>query len=215
MPFQFFDRNADYRVTERRLPHWEQTGVVCYITWRVGDSLPRQVIETWQKMRDDWLIRQHLAPGKDWQNRIRHLPRPLQHQFRKLLCEHWERHLDDCHGACVLRRPEVAQIVADSLHHFQGERYDLTDFVVMPNHVHILVAFPDEAALLKQCRSWKHFTATQINRLLGQQGEFWQTDGFDHLVRGPDQYCYFQDYIADNPRRAGLSKGEFIHFSRR
>src|SRR2546423_1278241 len=74
--------------------------------------------------------------------------------FRRTSSVRWNDDLDACHGACVLRRPGLAAIVAESLRHFDGERYELTDFVIMPNHVHILVAFPDEESLLKQCESW-------------------------------------------------------------
>src|SRR5262249_42572849 len=92
--------------------------------------------------------------------------------------------------------------------------YDLTDFVVMPNHVHLLAAFPDETTMLEQCESWKHFTATRINRRLGQKGRFWQQDGFDHLVRSSEQFQHFRHYIADNPRRAHLNRGDFVHYSK-
>src|SRR5205085_2067391 len=106
------------------------------------------------------------------------------------------------HGECVLRRAEFSEEVAKSLRHFDGDRYDLTDFVILPNHVHILAAFPDEAAMLAQCDSWKHFTATKLNRALGRKGRFWQQDGFDHLVRSVEQFAYLRGYFADNPRRA-------------
>jgi len=79
-----------------------------------------------------------------------------------------------------------------------------TDFVVMPNHVHLLAAFPDEGSMLAQCESWKHYTATKINRFLGRSSRFWQQDGFDHLVRSVEQFEYLRAYIADNPRRAHL-----------
>lgn len=71
----------------------------------------------------------------------------------------------------MLRQPEVSAIVAESLLHFDGDRYLLTDFAVMPNHVHLLVAFPDADAMLLQCTSWKPYTATKINRLVHQKGE--------------------------------------------
>ena len=87
-------------------------------------------------------------------------------------------------AACALRQTELAKIVADSLRHFDGDRYALLDFVVMPNHVHLLATFPDKASMLEQCESWKHFTATRINRRLGTKGRFWQQDAFDHLVGG-------------------------------
>ena len=114
----------------------------------------------------------------------------------------------------MLRRPELGKIVAGSLQKFDGDRYDLTDFVVMPNHVHVLAAFPDEESMMAQCESWKHYMASKINKALGERGRFWQQDGFDHLVRSPEQFDYLRRYIADNPKKAKLRLGEFIHCSK-
>jgi len=104
--------------------------------------------------------------GDRWRIDVQALDRPARAEFWRMFSERWQGELDSCHGDCVLRKPELAQIVGDSLHHFDDNRYELTDFVVMPNHVHILAAFPDEDAMLKQCESWKHYTATRINRIL-------------------------------------------------
>jgi type I restriction enzyme R subunit len=90
----------------------------------------------------------------------------------------------------------------------------LTDFVIMPNHVHVLAAFPAAKQMLEQCGSWKHYTAVQINRALGRQGRFWETDVFDHLVRSAEQFEHFRDYIARNPQEARLGRDEAWHFSR-
>ena len=90
----------------------------------------------------------------------------------------------------------------------------MTDFVVMPNHIHLLAAFADEDGMLAQCASWKHFTAREINRQLEISGHFWQQDGFDHLVRTEQQFHAFRKYIADNGAKARLSPGEFLHFSK-
>lgn len=114
----------------------------------------------------------------------------------------------------MLRTPKLAQIVADSLLKFDGDRYELTDFVVMPNHVHLLAAVLDEEAMLAQCEGWKHFQAVQINRVIGSSGRFWQQDGFDHLDRSSEQFEHFRRYIADNPRKARLSPGEFVVWSK-
>src|SRR5204862_6392833 len=104
------------------------------------------------------------------------------------LWNRWHDGLDAGHGACVLRQRALAEVVENSLRHFDGDRYELLDFVIMPNHVHLLAAFPDEDAMLAQCESWKHYTATQINRRLKQKGRLWQEDAFDHLVRGEAQF---------------------------
>ncbi|MEJ7594383.1 MAG: hypothetical protein WKF77_22850 [Planctomycetaceae bacterium] len=76
----------------------------------------------------------------------------------------WHAELDKSYGACVLRDPVNAKIVADSLRKFDGDRYWLTDFVVMPNHVHLLVSFADDDSMLRQCEGWKRFTARTINQ---------------------------------------------------
>ena len=68
--------------------------------------------------------------------------------------------------------------------------------------------------MLTQCEGWKHFQAVQINRAISSSGRFWQQDGFDHLVRSEEQFEHFRRYIADNPRKAGLSPGEFIVWSK-
>jgi type I restriction enzyme R subunit len=114
----------------------------------------------------------------------------------------------------VLKSPDLAGIVAKSLFHRDRESYLLGDFVVMPNHGHLLVCPFGDADLLAICRSWKHYTASGINRALGRRGRFWEEESFDHLVRGPDEFDRFRRYIADNPARANLRAGEFLYYRR-
>ena len=102
----------------------------------------------------------------------------------------------------------------DSLQHFDGDRYQLGDFVVMPNHVHLLAAFATHDGMKKQLTSWLHFTATEINRLTGCQGHFWQPEPFDHLVRTPEQYDYLRQYIEGNPKTARLKPNEYLYHKR-
>lgn len=85
------------------------------------------------------------------------------------------------------------------------------DFVVMPNHVHLLAAFPTAAAMREQFDSRLHYTAFRINRQVGEKGHFWQQEPFDHLVRSVEQYERLRSYIADNPIKAKLKEGEFIY----
>ena len=93
-------------------------------------------------------------------------------------------------------------------------RYTLSDFVVMPNHVHLLATFRGLDEMLTQCTNWKRFTSTAINRALGRSGRFWQTEGFDHLVRSEARFRQYREYIAKNPIRAGLKPGEYAYYSR-
>jgi putative transposase len=84
----------------------------------------------------------------------------------------------------------------------------------MPNHVHVLAQFRPPTMMRKQLESWLHFSATQINRRLGQSGRFWQSEPFDHLVRSAEQFEYLQRYIRENPAKAKLRAGEFLYWSR-
>ena len=95
------------------------------------------------------------------------------------------------------------------MRHHAGERFWLGDFVVMPNHVHALLAVMEGWTLQEVLRSWKAFSATRINRRLGTRGRFWKAESFDHLVRSPSRLAGIRDYIAANLRR--LAPGTFLH----
>jgi hypothetical protein len=177
--------------------------------------LPKALLDQWFADRHNWLFAHGIdALSSDWNAQLDRLDKQLVGQFRELFWNRWHDELDECHGECLLRNPSLAGIVGNSLLHFDSQRYCLLDFVVMPNHVHLLATFPDEATMLKQCESWKHFTAARINRNLNRKGRFWQQDGFDHLVRTENQFNYLRQYIASNPARAHLSPGQYLQYSK-
>jgi putative transposase len=97
--------------------------------------------------------------------------------------------------------------------HFSDRRlYALGDYVIMPNHAHVLVWFPESEISMKlQCRSWKRMSSLGINRLLGRSGHFWQGESYDHIVRSQAQFEHYRRYIAENPLKAKLREGEYTH----
>jgi putative transposase len=108
-------------------------------------------------------------------------------------------------GPLFLRCPEIAELVVAALRDgdVKFHRYELHAFVVMPNHVHLLVT-PEVVA-----RRWlgplKGFTSYQANRLLGTHGRaFWQDESYDHLVRSDAEFERIRVYIEQNPVTAGL-----------
>lgn len=128
------------------------------------------------------------------------LPREKLAALRKARDE-W---LDEGHGSCMLREPAHAQIVAGALKHFEAQRYDLAAWVVMPNHVHVLLTPRPGFALGKILHSWKSFSAHEINKLTGRGGDVWQHETYDHIVRDAESLWHFAKYIVDNPRQAGV-----------
>ena len=211
-PFKFFNPEAEIVVARGHLPHWDQAGTTTFITWRTADSVPREIWVKWRAERNDWLQAHGIDPAQpDWRRMVEVLPQGERTEFRRF-SKRLEEELDLGHGACVFRRPELRDILAGALHHFDGLRYVLGDFVIMPNHVHLLVGGLARAALLMQVESWKKWSALQLNPRLGRKGRFWQDESYDHLVRSEEAFQRFKKYIAENPVKAGLREGEYSHW---
>jgi type I restriction enzyme R subunit len=208
---ELFDPKAELFVREHFRPHWSQAGAVVFLTFRTHDSIPRDVLCRWEREKQDWLRLRGHDVAKHWSEVLPTLTEKERAAFNRQFDRCREDFLDTCQGRCLLRRPELARIVADSLLHFDAQRYRLGDFIVMPNHVHLLVAFATAEAMKAQGDSWLHYTAFEINRRLGEKGKFWQQEPFDHLVRSLEQYEHLRRYIADNACKAGLKPGEYLY----
>jgi REP element-mobilizing transposase RayT len=195
----FFNPYADIRQTQNRLPHWQQKGAVYFATFRLADAIPSRLRNQWEDDRDAWL---------------RHNPEPwtaeTEREYHQRFSGAIECWLDAGYGACLLRRHDCAEVVAETLRHFEGERVVMISFVVMPNHLHAVFVQNPEFPLEKLIRSWKGFTARQINKLLRRSGNFWQRDYFDRLVRDEKHFANCVRYIRRNPAKARLGKDEFI-----
>ena len=211
---EIFDPKSELFINHRLRPHWSQAGAIVFVTFRTKDSIPREVLQRWEREKNEWLDQRALRNGKFWKDVLGYLDGKMRADFDRQFNRSREDYLDSCHGACVLKQPRLSRIVADSLLHVDRDRYRMGDFVVMPNHVHLLAAFGTEQAMEKQFGSWLHYTARAINQAIGNSGHFWQQEPFDHLVRSPEQYEYLRKYIADNPQKAKLQPGEFHYYQR-
>jgi type I restriction enzyme R subunit len=208
---ELFDPAADYFVHEHFRPHWSQAGAVVFITFRTHDSIPRALLQQWEREKQDWLTLRGHDAAKHWSVVVPTLDEKSRADFHKRFNRCREDFLDTCFGRCLLRRPELSRIVANALLYFDTDRYRMGDFVVMPTHVHLLAAFGTVEGMKELCDSWLHYTARQINQATGETGRFWQQEPFDHLVRSVEQYEYLRRYIADNPCKAGLKPGEYLY----
>ncbi len=208
--FKLFDSDSDFHIIEgSNLPHWFQPQATYFITFRTEDSLPRHIARQWYDKRSVWLAQHEISTSMpDWKDKLAELPEVLRKNFHQIFSQQYMEYLDKGLGTCVLKQPRLAKIVANSLLHFDGDRYYIGDFVIMPNHVHLLVCLLGNTDLLKQCRSWKRFSAVKINQVLRQTGRFWQEESFDHLVRSPEQFRAIQEYIRKNPSH--LPNGEYF-----
>jgi putative DNA methylase len=158
----------------RRLPHFHSVGQATFVTWRLHGSLP---------------------PNRCFP------PAIVSGQAFLAM----DRILDStCDGPLFLRMPEVAQMVVDAIHYRDRRIYHLHAFVVMPNHVHLLMT--PLVVVSKVLQSLKRFTAREGNRMLGLTGQpFWQDESYDRLVRNDTEFAHIAHYIERNPVTAGLA----------
>ncbi len=190
---RFLNPQMDVVKSANHLPHWEQPGRCYFITFRMSDSIPASLMHTWSQERDQWL-KTHPKP---------HAPEEIE-EYQQRFTARIERWLDAGHGSCPLRRPDCQGIVTQALQFFDARRYQLHAWVIMPNHVHVLLSLVEGEQIGKIVSSWKSYTAKQVNDLLGLSGAFWQEDYFDRMVRDADHFVRCARYIRRNPLKARL-----------
>ena len=114
-----------------------------------------------------------------------------------------EQLLDAGYGSCLLRRPDIASLVIDNWLRFDGVRYELLAWVVMPNHVHVLVEIMDGNSVSRIVHGWKSFTAKVIARVAEVRSGIWRPDYWDRVIRDGHHFNAAVEYIVDNPVKAG------------
>jgi len=180
-PLSAADERMGFRGWRSRgyLPHFDAPGVRQMITYRLEDAMPANRRHEWETL---------LAIEDEREKRIR-----------------IESYLDAGHGECHLRQPEIAALVQENLLHFDGTRYRLLAWVVMPNHVHALIETA-QTPLAEILHGWKSYTGKAANRLLERTGDFWQAEYFDRYIRDEEHFRKAVRYIENNPVKAGLAK---------
>ena len=129
---QLFDPEQELCISQHDRPHWMQDGTVTFITMRLADSIPREVIERWDAERIEFL-RKRGVRCLNWRTGRDKLSREDLRDFNRRFNRMREDELDICHGKCWLRDMRAAQIVVDSLLKFDNDRYLMGDLIVMVN----------------------------------------------------------------------------------
>ena len=192
------------------LPHYDELGIVQSITFRLCDSLPIGKIE-------------------ELKEELRKLQEEKRDRVKRKKIEDW---IDAGYGCCALKNPDMAKIMEDALLYFNGNRYDLVCWCIMPNHVHVMISV--RYALSKIVQSWKSFSgrwawehldekwlpamgtrsssSSEDNLRAGarsSQGsqkthKFWMADYWDRYIRNAEHFSRVVEYIHNNPVKAGL-----------
>lgn len=178
--------------TRNTLPHLKREGGAYFVTFRLAGTLPGELVTRLKRERE--AIVQGALAAK----------RPLTWHEREELFRWYSSRVDACldagHGECYLKRSEIADLVANALRHFDGQRYQFRAWVMMPNHMHVVVWPKPPETLSRILHSWKSYSANEANRRLQRVGQpFWQTESYDHLIRDEADSARCCDYTTLNP----------------
>lgn len=186
----YYDRNKDIEIHYKgHLPHIHQDETMQFVTFRLADSLPRSVcqdlIDKVNKFKE-----KHSLP---WD--------------RETKCLYWKEigpiqqsYLDNGYGSCLLKYPKCRKILIDAISFKDGIDYYVDSYVIMPNHVHILIQPIGQNKLEDILRSIKHYSAKEINKVSKRSGKLWMKESFDRMVRNEDDHKRYFHYILRNPQ---------------
>lgn len=194
---QFFNPRRDIEKTAHNLPHWQQEEVPVFVTFRLADSLPQELLKAYLSERERFLLT-HPEPWDE----------ATEVSFHGLFSDRLDEALDAGYGSCALGVSGVAEIVKERLHYLDGDLYQLQSYVIMPNHMHVLFTMKDAAALPVILKGWKGVSSRLIHKAgLSTLNPFWQADYFDRLIRSSEHWETVKAYMRENPAKAGLKHG--------
>ena len=177
----------DWHQRFHSVPHRENKALQS-ITFRLYDSLPKEVIEEIKLKLD--------IKKEDSSYNINQYQR-----LRQKIAEYE----DAGYGQCFLRDERIAAVMQNTLKHFDGERYQLICWCIMPNHVHVLIEVNEGWSLSRIMHGWRSYTANEANRILGRTGKFWMEEYYDRYIRNDNHLQKTINYILNNPANAGLN----------
>ncbi len=166
------------------LPHFDGGQVTQFLTYRLADSLPRKVLRNLQ-----FQVAQDHISDREMNITI-------------------EKYLDQGIGRCYLGKTEIAEIVEENLLRFANLKYKLHAWVIMPNHIHLLLTPMEGYSLSEIVHSCKSYTSKKANKLLNRTGRFWFPEPFDRFIRDYEHFEKAFNYIERNPVKAGLCENQ-------
>ena len=197
--FRGLDPDLPIQIYNRHLPHWRQDGATYFVTFRLADSIPQEHLHALKRWRIIW-EQQHPEPRSEQQWK----------EFAQEITSKTERWLDEGCGDCVLGGSFATQLMSKALLKFQDTRYLTSSFVVMPNHVHLLMKPLPGYKLETLLQGIKAKVSKEINQRHGRSGSIWEEESHDRIVRDDEHLWQCLQYIGSNPSKASLPTGRYL-----
>lgn len=183
----------------RNLPHFQFDQSYYFITFRLYNSLQREVID---------YLKNYYRKNKNEILKIKDpdLRSDKLYELQKRYFGIFDRHLDT-NRECInyLCDPRISGIVKKSIEFRDGQDYETIAYCIMPNHVHLLIHVQRFLKpLYKIMQSLKRHTGRESNKIINRLGSFWHEESYDHIVRNERELININNYIMNNPVKAGL-----------
>lgn len=174
-------------VTGHSIPLFQQPGRFYNICFRLADSLPANVLRTLLEERHEL---RNVAPEE--RNRAIFVERRIFHKL-----DYW---LEQGIGGCILKRNDIKTCVYEEIISHDEMECQIGAFVIMPNHVHLLLKMFNDYRLDILLQTLKNNTARKIVELLNQDRQIWMKGSFTRIIRSPFELRKTVKYILDNPQ---------------
>lgn len=192
--FRGLDSSGEFSSYHRHLPHWRQPGATYFVTFRLADSIPADVLGYMRRLRAEIDARRGDPASSS-----------LFEEYERKITQRMEDCLDEAHGACLLRDDVNRQIVRERIAHGEGRHYFVACGVIMPNHCHLLIQLLNESSLESILGQIKAYSAMRINSRVGRNGTLWQEESYDRIVRDEEHLYRVVQYIGRNPLKIRLN----------
>ena len=182
-----------------KLPHWNQDYTYIFITFRLGDSLPQDILAQLKVERKRWLS---LHP-EPWDRRTKY-------EYQSKIAGNIEKWIDKGYGSCLLKEQDATDALIATMYHDDGEKYELTAYVIMPNHIHALIMPNENIRVETIMQEWKSVSSHVLKKLYGTRWCGWMDNYHDRMIRNEDHFNNVVSYILNNYRHGGVKLGGSI-----
>ncbi len=210
--FSPFNPYEEVKVYRRHLPHWRQKGATYFVTFRLADSIPQTIQLKWREEKVLWLKAHGITDNLPADKKAKLYDAiPTQERKREEQADARRLHLelDRSHGCCLLRMKDNTDVLHQAILHFHGERCWIGDFIIMPNHIHLLAQPLKENPLEEWLKSVKVFAARRFNKSSMNGCRVFQQESYDRIVRNDEELTAYRKYIENNGVKAGLKESDY------
>jgi REP element-mobilizing transposase RayT len=183
----------------QKLPHFQLPEATYFVTYRLTGSMPVSMTRLLQEefIAKELQLQKKSLSSKDFYKE----KQDLQFEYFQNTDQYLDKSLNEPYW---LKQENVSQIVSDSLLHLSKTKVELWSYCIMPNHVHAVFNLREkDHNLFKVLQQHKSYTATQANKILKREGQFWERESYDHIIR-PGMFEFIVAYVINNPVKAGF-----------